>query len=170
MALRIKIPTKQVEFNNKLFNIPKLGINYYKKVSDSSDIQEALDSIIFEINENPTKAEYEYILLNLSAYNGLLKDVVEYKGKQYSIEDVKESSNMVFKINGEEVKPKPLPPNYIPKDVLSVLRDSFENYEDLPAYALNWADKLLTSIELVLEDKTLNGLIEIQEFFDEQRS
>ena len=88
MSLKVKVDTKQVEFNGLLFNIPKLSLKYYNEMENDNDIQETLYSVIKTIKDNPTSSEYKYIMLQLSAYNGFIKDSITVDGKEYFIENV----------------------------------------------------------------------------------
>lgn len=166
MSLKIDIPTKQVMFNDKLFNIPKIGLRYYEKLKNQEDVFSSLDIIIKDIESNPSAAEYEYIMLVLSAYNGFLKYSVDYKGNTYHIENILPIKRRKYYIKETEVifKDEFISEVLNQYDLLKKLCVS-HNVDELPAYTINWANELINNIKLELCDKTLIGFSEIQEFF-----
>lgn len=167
MSLKVKVDTKQVEFNGLLFNIPKLSLKYYNEMENDNDIQETLYSVIKTIKDNPTSSEYKYIMLQLSAYNGFIKDSITVDGKEYFIENVYQNKPRDFSIDGERVifEDKLIIVPQSQHDVLKTLCVSHDA-DKLPAYCLEWAYELLDDLAIDIGDKTITGFGKIQEAFE----
>lgn len=168
MSLRVKVDQKQVEFNGLLLNIPKLSLSHYAEIEKNNDIKGMLDSIVKTIKENPTSYEYKYIMLQLSAYNGFMKESIVVDNKEYFIENVYHRKPRDFYIGNERVvfEDKFLITAATEYDVIKQLCVS-HTPDQLPAYCLEWAYELLDDLAIDIDDKTIIGFDKIEELFSE---
>lgn len=168
MSLKVKIDQKQVEFNGMLFCIPKLSLNHYAEFEENQDAKQTLDSVIRTIKENPTSYEYKYIMLQLSAYNGFLKESIVVDNKEYFIENVYHKKPRDFILDGEKVvfEDKHLITAQSEYDVIKELCVSHDTNQ-LPAYCLNWAHELLEDLAIEINGETISGFDNIEELFSE---
>lgn len=179
--MNIILPTKKVVYQyhgEKVVNIPKFGLAQYKMIEGLTNSEVALSKLVESIKKNPTKAERDLITLHILEYNGKMDGQVEVDGHTYYLNDVYIDQKLKYQIGEYEFKFKSpnidqcsLTIDIMLRECCTSAKKSNEPIEvpdflDMPAYVLNWADRILNTLALDTPYGTVRGLSPIMELFN----
>lgn len=179
--MNIIIPTKVVKYEYhgpKTVEIPKFGLLQYRMVGDMTDGEKALTLLIDSIKKNASKAERDLISLHILEFNDKMSASVTKDGFEYNLDDVYISQKLkfemgeyLFKFRSPSADECVMPIDLLLKSCCTLAKRNGEkidvpDFMEMPAFVLQWADKILNTISIDGPDGPIEGLGQIMELFD----
>lgn len=166
MNLKLILPVKKIQLNNKELCIPKLGLKHHKMLKDTKTPSEVLNTILTSIDENLTLAESKIVLFHILEFNGVIS-TFEYENKTYSVNDIFVVPTPEFSYKNKTYKFRPQKFGetfYSDKELLTTLCTTKEDFGKLPAFVHKWANELRNHIGINLGTKIVYN-DQIEELF-----
>ncbi|QBX32877.1 baseplate hub distal subunit [Aeromonas phage Asfd_1] len=165
--LNIIPAVKEITVNGKPVSIPKLGFRQMKLMKDMKEdgLNEAIQMLIDSIRPGLTMAEADMVMLHLLAFNKKVKTVETVGGFDVDIDKAYLCGKYEFDLEGHPVYfiPPVLGQTFLTG--LDVLEKQFDrertgfdiDFEQAPAYVLDWAVEITKTIALDTPHGTVFG-------------
>lgn len=167
VKLNIKPNTKDIKLpSGKVVKIPKLGLKHYQMfkrldVKMNTAITDFLDTICPGLNA----AESEYIMVHLLAFNGKIQEkqtfgdfVLDINNMYFVCETEFEYKGVKYEFNAPMITD-------MFSDGLDVLQKQYKgtgvDFEEMPAFVLEWANKITGTVAIDTPQGTVYGGINI---------
>ncbi|ABF72732.1 baseplate hub distal subunit [Aeromonas phage Aes012] len=163
--LNIIPAVKNIKVNGKEITIPKLGFRHIKLLKDMQGVDSCMIELLDSIRPGLTAAEADMVILHLLAFNKKLPTVQTINGFDVDIDKAYISAKYEFELNGNILyfKPPMITDTFVSKlDILTKQYDKEKsgfdfNFEDAPAFVLDWADFIVSTISLDTPFGKING-------------
>lgn len=160
--------TKKIELNGKEIVIPKLGLKHYRMLKDVKGLAENMTELMDSICPGLTAAESEFVIVHLLAHNGRIKERQEFEfaGQKVvvDINDMVICNKTEFQDDGKTYmfRAPRIGEFFISGlDALQSCTLDDIDYGNMPAYMLDWADELLSTVKIDTPVGTIHGAINI---------
>lgn len=154
--LNIIPAVKHISVNGKDIVIPKLGFRQVKLLKDINGIDNCMSELLDSIRPGLNAAEADMVILHLLAFNKKLPTIQTIDGFDVDIDKAYISAKYEFELEGKQVYfiPPKVTDTFLSK--LDILNKQFDrnksgfdiDFEEAPAYVLDWADYIIATITL----------------------
>lgn len=165
--LNIIPAVKQIKVNGKDVTIPKLGFRQIKLLKDMNPegLDESMQTLMDSIRPGLTLAEADMVMLHLLAFNKKVKTVEVVGGFEVDIDKAYLCGEYEFDLEGRTAYfvPPVMGEKFVTAiDVLNKQfdpeRSGFElDFNDAPAYTLDWAKLIMRTVALDTPAGTVYG-------------
>lgn len=163
--LNIIPAVKKIVVNGKEITIPKLGFKQIRLLKDLNGVDNCMAELLDSIRPGLNAAEADMVILHLLAFNKKLPTVQNIDGFDVDIDKAYISAKYDFELNGKVIhfKPPVISDTFMSKlDILIKQYDrektGFDiDFEEAPAFVLDWADLIISTISLDTPFGKING-------------
>ncbi|UOX40572.1 baseplate hub distal subunit [Aeromonas phage GomatiRiver_11] len=165
--LNIIPAVKEITVNGKQVTIPKLGFRQMKLMKDMSEtgLNESIQTLIDSIRPGLTMAEADMVMLHLLAFNKKVKTVEMVGGFEVDIDKAYLCGKYEFDLEGHPVYFIPPVMGQTFLTAVDVLEKQFDrertgfdiDFEEAPAYVLDWASDIMKTVALDTPNGTVFG-------------
>lgn len=158
--LNIIPAVKNINVNGKDITIPKLGFRQMKLLRDMKGLDECMVGLLDSIRPGLTAAEADMVILHLLAFNKKIKTVETVGGFEIDIDKTYFCAKYEFELDGKIFKFKPpmLTDKFTSKlDILQKQYIGEHDFGEMPAFVLDWADAIVSTIALDTPVGTVYG-------------
>lgn len=156
IKLNIIPSVKEIKIKNKTIKIPKLGLKHYRMLKEVKGYDKNLNELMDSICPNMTAAEADMVFVHLMAHNGKIKEKQMFDDFELDINKTYFCNKTEFTCLGRTFYFKEPTLTQKFESSLDVLNKQFIkcephldfDFEDMPAYAQDWADEILKTVAI----------------------